>query len=425
MDLIFLLVHFFVFLINYLIWNRRVFQPAVLFSLTWLAVLLMQFVFRFTVLDELRPLSLELHLLFLAGTIIFSVGGLLIYLNCKKNESKNVYALAQGEISVILQTVLTILILIGLPFYISASYQIFIASQAEEFFKGLRNELTAGDADIGPSKYFMSLAYVVYAVNLYAYYKQKSKLNMVLLIVSFLLLLIYAVFGTGRTYFLIIFSIYLGVGFFSNPNFSVKKYAGAFGIFIMTFVLIGIIYGKGGSAFFSIKENINAAVENLGIYVVTPLNALDVEIKDNTVIKTEGDNTLRFFKKIGMQLGVLPNKKVADLIQVYVYVPYATNVYTYYSPYIKDFGIAYSLFMLFVFGLLHAWVYNKAVKTGAVRYIFYCSFLFFPLFLSFFSDEYLTLMSFWIQVAVFIEVILFINSIVFLKKRDAVNMRST
>ena len=410
--LIFILLHFFVFLFNFLLWDKKLFHPAVLFSFLWFSILIIHFFFRFTILDQLGPLSVRLHLVLLIGTVCFSLGGIPQYIyNRQLGVSKKKTILTPVEINMVFKVVLVTIIFIGLPFYIQASYKIFLASQAEEFFKGLRHELTEGYGDVGPVKYLIPIAYLVYAINLYSYYHKKNSINLVLLIITLLSLVTYAIFATGRTYFLMILSIYLGIGVFANQKFSLKKYVGAFGIFILTFSLIGIIYGKGGSAYYSFKENINASAENLGIYLVTPLNALDVEMDNKALISSEGDNTLRFFIKLGMELNLLPKRKVVDLIQDYSFVPYPTNVYTYYSPYIRDFGIGYAWLMLGFFGAIHTWLYSKAVNTGSIKYIFYYAFLLHPLLLSFFSDEYLTLFSFWFQLFIFNEVVVVANSL--------------
>ncbi len=410
-ETVFILLQFFLFLFNYMLWRKNLFQPAVLFSFVWFAMLVLHIICRVTVLDELYRLSIDVLLIFFAGTLSFTAGGCFMYLYLgAKHPSNEKPAALMPEINRLLVAALVAVIALGLPFYIMASYKIFIASQAEEFFKGLRTELTAGNADVGPTKYFMSLSFVVYAVALYAYYKKKSRFNLTLLITSFLITATYAIFATGRTYFLIILSIYLGVSLLANPSFSLKKYFAALGIFLLTFVLIGVMYGKGGSVYYSAKQNVTEATRNLGIYLVTPMNALDVEIHKNAPT-TNGDLTLRFFSKIAMSIGLIPQQKVPELIQQYAYVPYATNVYTYYSPYIRDYGVWYACFILFSSGIFHTWIYNKAVATRSVRYIFYYSFLLFPLLLSFFSDEYLTLFSLWLQIIFYTELIIFCNDL--------------
>ena len=91
-------------------------------------------------------------------------------------------------------------------------------------------------------------------------------------------------------------------------------------------------------------------------------------------------------------------------------MPYPTNVYTYYSLYIRDFGPFYAWILLAVFGFLHTAIHNKALRSTNVRFIFYYAFLLYPLLMSFFGDQYFSLISTWIQIAVFIELFLFINS---------------
>ena len=421
--LVFLILHFFVFLFNYILWDRKLFQPAVLFSLVWLFILLVHLFFRFTVLDELGSLSLKLHLIFLAGTIFFSLGGILVYIyNRQRGICKKLVNAAPTEINRWFKLTLVSIIFIGLPLYIQASYKIFLASQAESFFTGLRGELVYGQADIGPLKYLMSLSFVTYAVTLYDYYTKRNSFNLSILIITLVILIVYAVFSTGRTYFFLILTIYLGIGLFVNKKFSIKRYSLAFAIFIITFISIGAIYGKGASTYYSTKENISEVGENLGVYLVTSMNALDIELNDNSVLKTNGENTLRLFIKIGMALGILPERQMANLAQEFVYVPYATNVYTYYSPYIKDFGVGYAYLMLFLIGTFHAWLHNMAITTYKIRYIFYYAFLLFPLMLSFFADEYLTLLSFWLQLFFLTEVLFFLNTMAnLLSKRYSKN----
>jgi oligosaccharide repeat unit polymerase len=126
--------------------------------------------------------------------------------------------------------------------------------------------------------------------------------------------------------------------------------------------------------------------------------------------------------KIGEQLNWIPNAKVNELIQPFVLIPYPTNVYTVYSPYIKDFGKLYAWFMLAIFGFLHTWLYNKAISTKSIRFCLYYSFLLFPLLISFFMDFYLTISSLWIQIIIFIEIILQLNNF-FLKRENKINLK--
>jgi oligosaccharide repeat unit polymerase len=380
-------------------------------------IVILHFIFQFTLLDKLEPLNVYTYLIFFIGTVFFSAGSLMVYkYGGKTGVFDHIYPRAQLQTSVLFRIGLVGIITVGLPFYIQAAIKIFIASQAEDFFSGLRHEMGYGDADIGPLKYLMPLACVTYALNLYAFYQQKNGLNRGLLILTFLLLATYAVLTTGRTYFFMILSIYIGISSLINPKFSLKKYFWLLVVFLILFMAIGVMFGKGGNADNSFNDNLKASSENVGIYLVSSLNALQIETDNHSKISTDGDNTLRFFVKLGMQLNLIPKRKVNDLIQEFVFVPYPTNVYTYYSPYIRDFGRVYAWIMLGIFGAIHTWLYNRAAYKKSMRGILYSTFLLFPLLLSFFADQYLTLFSFWFQLIFFTELLLFVNKLFLSKK---------
>ena len=81
------------------------------------------------------------------------------------------------QINVLPRYILVALILIALPFYIKAAYRLFLASNIDNFFIGLQTELVYGDENIGPLKYVSTLSYVVFALNLFAYYYNKEKIS--------------------------------------------------------------------------------------------------------------------------------------------------------------------------------------------------------------------------------------------------------
>jgi len=423
-ELIFIFLHFLLFLINYKLMYKKIMQPSVLFSLLWLVIILLHFIFSFTLLNELYPLHFETYMVFFLGVMSFSFGSFIVtVINQKKERPKflaqlDLVKIIQQPINFTLKYILLAIILIGLPFYIQAAYQVFIASNIENFFIGLRTELSYGDEDIGPLKYLVSFSFVVYAINLYAYLKDKNKINRAILITCIIATLTYAVFSTGRTFFFMMLAIYFGMSYLHNKKFSIKKFSWYIVIFSIVFSLVGIIYGKGGNTDDSIQENIYPAAQTTAIYIVSPLNALDYEMNHNFEINYNGNNTLRFFEKIGEQFNVVPNIKVSDVIQEFVFIPYPTNVYTFYSPYIKDFGILYAWLMIAFFGLIHTILYNKALATKNIRYSLYYTFMLFPLLLSFFQDLYMLSFSTWLQIIFFTETIIFINKFLIFRERE-------
>ena len=392
-------------------------HPAVLFSLLWFVILLMHFIFSFTLLNELPPLKISTYLIFFIGAAAFSFGSLIqtVYWQ-KKNIVDCGPKLFDDQISLVLRYIFLIIIVVGLPFFLIASYRIFVASNVENFFIGLRTELIYGDKDIGYLKYLFPFSLVVYAINLKSFLTNKSLSNLVLFVISLLVTIVYAVFNTGRLSFLLVLVIYIGINFIYKKNFSLKKIALPILIFMAVFISFGIVYGKGGNIETSAKENIAPAAQSTAIYMVASLNALDWDLQHQFRVNYNGNNSLRFFMKLGEQLNLVSNAKINTLLTPFVFVPYVTNVYTFYSPYIKDFGKFYSWVMIALFGLVHTFLYNKAIATKSIRYTLYYSIMLFPLVISFFADQYLTLTSLWLQMIFLVEGVIFLNKFFVIEK---------
>lgn len=81
-------------------------------------------------------------------------------------------------------------------------------------------------------------------------------------------------------------------------------------------------------------------------------------------------------------------------------VPDLVNVYTAYYKLIKDFGIIYSLTAMFLFGYLHTYFFIHSKKSFGSLIGF--SMLLFPLTMTFFEENYTSLLSTWIQVILFV-----------------------
>ena len=418
-SLTFIFIHFFLFAFNYKVVNKKAFHPAVLFSLLWFAIILLHFIFTLTILNEAPPLSFQTYVLILTGTCTFSLGSFLIQATEEKWQTKSSsepFVKSKLEISLYLRIILVAVVLIGLPFYILAAYRIFIASQLDNFFTGVRTATAYYDEDIGPTKYFSSFSYVVFGFTIYAFLQKRNWINRIMLIVCGLGTFAYAVLSTGRTLFLVILAVYAGISYIYSSRFEIKKYVLMAVGFLAFFMLIGVFWGKGGDTDSSAKENLKASTEVTSTYLVLSLNALDYATTHHMDINYTGENTFRFFIKIGQQAKIFPQAKVKNLIKEFQFFPYPTNVYTVYIDYIEDFGNFFAWFMLGMFGMLHTWLHNRAIRTKSIRIALYYSFLLFPLFMSFFQDQYMSLFSTWLQVVFYIELILFTNKIFIAKK---------
>lgn len=417
-DLIFIFLQGIAFFLAYYIFNRKTLQPAVVFSFVWFTIILLRFFFRLTILDELYPINVTTYLVFFAGTSIFIISSYItqiIYQNKLKWEANVPIINFIDQIPQLnFRIILTALILAGLPLFILASYRVFLASNIDNFFVGLRTELSYGEEDIGPLKYLVSFSFVIYSINLFSYLNEKNKKNLILLLISLTAVITYAIFSTGRTFFLMILAIYLGISYIQGKRISLKRNILLFGLFLVFFTSMGIFYGKGGDTNDTIKDNLYPASQITATYLTSSLNALDYELNNNFHINYDGQNTLRFFKKLFDAFNTEPSQaQDGKLIKEFVFVPYPTNVYTFYSPYIKDFGILYALVMLSIFSVIHTLLFCKALHSKNIRFVIYYAFMLYPLMMSFFQDQYISLFSTWLQIIFYTELILFFNKLLY------------
>ncbi|UAY52250.1 O-antigen polymerase [Ferruginibacter albus] len=413
-EILFILLHFFAWRLNLLIFKRQVFHPAILFSFLWFFIILFHFIVRHTVLQDLFKLSISTHLVFLGGVVFFTLGALLQAIYSPVDTIKRTTFLQETNLSLnkYLCLTCTIVVIVGLPFFIKACFNLFLLSETENFFEGIRTELCYGDVDIGPSKYLVTLSFIALALNFILYFNSNDKkFSRILLVVSIIANLVYIIFTTGRTYYVMLFAIYFGSSYLYSNSFSLKKVLIACIAFLLVFSIIGIaFYSKGGHADNSLNENSKSAIESIAIYAFTPLNACGTYI-DNIKPDDTGDRTLRTFKRVLFETGIDRNSVVRPLIEEYVFVPYPTNVYALYGPYIADFGSLYAFLIIAFLGFLHTLFFNRFKYYKSIKFSLYYIFMLFPLFLSFFEDQYFSLFSMWIQIIVIVEIICFINKI--------------
>jgi oligosaccharide repeat unit polymerase len=418
-EIIFISLHFIIFLASFYLLGKRISQPAVLFAFIWFLIIAAHLVFKAAVLERMTTPSVETYLIFLIGNMTFSFGSILVnQYHVPKFLTVQVAPAPQEPINASLRIFFTLFLLAALPFYIKKAFDIFIASQLDEFFIGLKHEISYGEASFGAFAYLVQLSYVVLGINFHAWYSKKSKRNLSILLCSLSLTLVYAIFFSGRLNLFMILCIYFGITFFSGQKIPLRKIAMPAFFFFLLFFIAGVVYKKGGDIDNSFTENLRLGTQSLGLYLVVPLDGIDFDLAHHVSQKTEGERTLRFFIKVAKATGIAPNFKPRRIVQEFVFTPYPTNVYTFYSSYIWDFGKIYAWLMLFIYSIVHTYLYNVSLLTRKLRTILYYSFLLFPLMLSFFDDMYVTLFSFWLQIFLFTEMILFADKILKAKEKN-------
>lgn len=411
MELVFIILLSLLAWLNYSI-HGKLMAPAVIFSALWAIVLALHGLFSVTLLKDLYPLHLNSLLVFSGGVLAFSTGSLFYFLwNNKPIVTNNSFASVNiPPLSFIFRLGLVIICGVALPFFIRNAIAIFIQSKVDNFLVGLRYELIVNDADLGPLKYLITVSIAVYALCQLEALRMPVFKNKLLAFLSFAIALLFAIFSSGRTFFLLLGTIFIGLQLILNPRFKIKKLLWIVPAIVVLFAGYGLLFGKGGNADQSKKEQVTTVSKYTALYLAGALNAQDYELNHQFEPRYNGYNSMRFFYVVGIAAGIINPVNFNDnLMQNYVMIPYEFNAYTFYSPYLKDFGYAYPMLVLFVLGLFQTWLYYKALTTRSARFALYYSIMLYPLVMCFFQDQYFSLLSTWIQCFVIIEVSFVVN----------------
>lgn len=236
----------------------------------------------------------------------------------------------------------------------------------------------------GPVAYMVSVSVVSMALQFFLREYHGSSWRY---IVSIMAALVYAVLSTGRTFILIVAMVIFGL-YLITGRMSAKRGITLLAIVgIAMFAGMGIVLGKGGGS------GVEIVLGQFRIYLLGGLAAFGQHIGD-PVDLAWGANTFRTPLLVLAKLGL--DVPVPELMKEYRFIPDPTNVYTFYRPYFDDFGYAGAFVAPFFFGALHGKVYVLA-RNGSKAWMIMFSLLLFPLFMQFFQDQYLSLLSTWVQ----------------------------
>jgi oligosaccharide repeat unit polymerase len=376
-------------LFNYYL-NKTTGYPPFLFSLVWFIIVFFHFLCYTFDLVTIFGLSFKALAIYTLGVVMFTLGGLAIKLKVNfeySNQDENHFF----EIRKNFDTVLILITLIFLPFFLISSYRLAIEYMIfDSLFAGLRNS-TIQEQDIGFSKYGTNFAYISFFLQFYIYSIKKN--NSTKLFISALILLIFCAFSTGRTFFIVYLSLIFGI-LIVFQKLKKKHLFYAFSGFLILFSTVGILLNNGGSTENNLEENISGLAGNFMIYLLGSLSAFDAFIHSNYII-TYGENSFRFIYSVLYKIGSLESKP-SELVDQYVSIPFDTNVYTLYKIYFQDFGILFMMLVVFCMSLLHTYYYLKAINGRQFMPTFIYSVMLYPLFMSFFQEQYLSLMPTWI-----------------------------
>jgi len=381
---------FVITLVNYIKY-RDALYPPVLQGALWFIV---TFIF---ILDQhsFIPVSDSLYFIIVSGVIIFSMGSYIASSGCRISKKQ----INDSELSYNKKVVELFfwISLLGLPVYIYKAYMFGSEGIYDSFFMNLRDITSATDnsmsLNFGIFMYFLPVSFIsTWMLTLTSSTRrEKTKLY-----VSFLISLMYAFLTMGRAVIMLLVITMLGILLITR-RISPIKAATSFGLIgAFMFILIGALLAKGIDAEQNLAANAISMWESFRVYLLGALPAFDVYTRQD-IHGAYGENVFRTIFVIINKF--YPEVTFPRLIREFVLVPFSTNVYTIYQPYYNDFSF-YGVFGIqFVVGLWHGYLYKKATSHDSYFIMLYAVFLF-PLFMQFFQDQYMSLLSLWIQLCV-------------------------
>jgi len=404
MELSLFIILFCIFL-NFAILRDYAYPPFI-FSIIWFLTL-----FAYYILSNMNSmdtfyLSNKTLIFFTAGVLSFTIGGIINYFNShihrKIIEKEISINIKEIKINPILDNIFFILPLLFLPLFIHKAMIISSQSGIDNFFIGLRSQLIYGEEDYGTLKYIvpLSLFNVLFRGIILQKITNKKRGDKLKYYISVMSALVYVIFSTGRTFILLLLTFLIG------PKIIIGrlqlKHLVYFSLsFLLFFFLFAMTLNKGGSWNIPLVDNITNVSTVFSQYLTGPLIAFNLFLENQSDLHY-GQYLFRFVYAVLYKTGLIGTSPV-DLIQPFVSVPYRINVYTVYYFYAKDFGVIASLLFIFFFGFWHSFFYFKVkVKTSMQNLSLYVYILLlYPLFMSFFQDQYFPLTSMWIQFILF------------------------
>lgn len=355
------------------------------------------------------------YIIFILGNICFILGFIGIQCTKKrtfmkvKEESEYRINIKKTSINIffIIEIIILIYLIIGIARYVNSNFE-------RNIWFSLKYGRAQGTYYEGVLvERFRIIAISMTHILSIIYFKYSSIENKKYYYVQLIITLLLVFFGVGRsTLFILFIPIIFSYLYIKKTN-NLKIFKILFFSSILLLAIF-IIYAYMKFPYLVKESPIKFIIDQLQIYTVSPLIAF-VEWCHSNTIYSYGAYTFRFFIAILSAIGV--DIHIPELVNEYVYVGNdLTNVYTIFHYYAKDFGIMYSLIILLLIGALHGILYMKVKSKKDINIFSLALFTlsYYSLIMQFFLDQYISLLSLWIQYTIYYYIIsntkLFISS---------------
>jgi len=360
-----------------------VMYPPVLHCAVWALVLVLGAVFG----GALDPVPTSVLILIGLSGLTFSAGA---YAATWTLGREQVWAPPAGEAPHTGFTrALTLISLAGLPFFVLRVLALGADGPTESLLVNARLAMT-GDVFSGleATGSLGIVAYLVPVATMAAVLEiARARRLDPWAIVALLIAVVYAGLFTGRTVAVQLLVAVMGLRLIRREVAPGRGALLAIGVFVAVFAGVGFALGKLG------VDGVIDLSEILLSYTVASLRALGQVIASDPV-PTGGENVFRTvlaaLARFGAEVGA------PSLVKEAAYVPIPTNVYTVFHPYLLDFGLIGTIVLPWLLGLFHGALYRGAVRRGGASAVAF-AFMLFPLAMQVFQDQYVSLLSQWVQ----------------------------
>ena len=385
---------FFLCIIELYAWSkyRDLICPAVIHNILWIVSLIGVVVFRLD--SEVKQLPL---VVICVGSIIFQIGftfSLRVSIGKRKDIKRWKYEANRQMI----KGLIVVVVLASLP----SIYQYYRYLSGSNI--GIYQMLTTVDENLALPSFFAYYRKIVEYLSLAfltIYWKMDCKKRRNVRKYVFVLFIIAIAFvATVPTrngilsYLLPLVILYIATHPIRNRRIILYGFISIVGFMGLYYV---ISLGKYWYLYNSASSALNVLGDEIKVYLSGSIIAFGETLKSHAYMYG-GKNTFRFFMALGD--AVFGTSTAVKLTNEFVYLQgFTTNVYTFYDFYLRDFGLGYALIAQFIVACIHGGTYKGVCHENAFQtYMF--SLLSYPLVMQFFQDQYIALLSTWIQVVI-------------------------
>lgn len=378
------------------VWRRDVLFPPAVVAFQWVIVLVAYAFLN----DRFIVVSSEVWVLVGTGLAAFVLGGITVT-HAFREKGQSQFVSSLSTVNWGLTRAGIFVASVGLPFFVMAAYRLALEGPTSNLAVNLRIAYVEGQT--GSLDLYGYLAPIAFAATCAAVAADRAiRCRTFWLTLGCVISVGYTLLATGRTAVLFFVFMVLGVAVIRRSISPARVVTVLLISVALLWILVGVVLGKGLSGNSEQPWDVASdLMRNFWEYLLAGLPAFGVRVDEGSSFEL-GTHTFRTLLVIGQAIGL--EVSPPSLVQEYVSVPMQTNVYTVHEPYFRDFSVYGVVISQFLFGALHTFFYEKAMRGSVRSQIMYAAFLF-PACMQFFQDYYASLLSLWIQVFVVATVV--------------------